>query len=404
MSEYDGSSANADMHGVGRTLNKVCVCYLIRSLGVGGSEQQLVQLLRSLDPDRFELHLVTLYPSVFDSGSLSDHRVTVHCIGKKGRWDLVSSMHRLRSIIRSINPQIIHSMLSVPNVLCALLTLCGVRSKVVWGLRNADMPNHLYGIVEQLVWLVERLLAAIPDVIVANSERGREWAVSKRGFPASKLRVIPNGIDARRYAFSPASRQTMRRAWGLKDSDFAIGIVGRLDVVKGHRHFLRMSAAVRSRIPGVHFIIVGEQREPLTSELKRYGGELGIEDLLCWMPHTDCLAAVYSGFDMLCLCSLSEGFPNVVAEGCAAGLRVAGFDVGDARLIAGAESAFVRVGDVEALSDAVVRLYRQYGQHRVEGGDEDIAGRFGLGRMVEAHEALYEGLANYMPVRGSINK
>lgn len=373
------------------------ICFLIRSLGVGGSEGQLVQLARGLDPEHFECHIITLYSSPYDQELRDGSRLTLHSLDKGHRWDLAPLLE-LRRKLRAIAPDILQGTLSVSNILVALSRLMGqCKARIVWAVRNSDMPNDLYGRMEGLVWRMESLLAHVPDAIVANSWRGAEWLTGKRGFPAFKVGVIPNGIDSGRFAFDVQLRNEVRERWGIAPCDYALGIVGRVDPVKGHRDFFSLAQILLPSIPQLRLVVVGEQREPLASELKLELRRTGMTSKVLWVPHTSELAGVYSALDLQCLCSASEGFPNVVAEARAAGLRIAGYDVGDAQRIAAGGGIFVPKGAVGELGSAVEELFRAFGFSRDGTGMQDITSRFGIQQMLQRYTALYQGLAAGVP-------
>ncbi|MER3438893.1 MAG: hypothetical protein C4346_15605, partial [Chloroflexota bacterium] len=74
---------------------------------------------------------------------------------------------------------------------------------------------------------LQRALARFPDLIIANSQAGRNHAVGA-GFPAGRLIVVPNGIDTERFAPQPELGLPLRQAWGVGDGERLIGRVGRL--------------------------------------------------------------------------------------------------------------------------------------------------------------------------------
>ena len=84
------------------------------------------------------------------------------------------------------------------------------------------------------------------DRVIINSYVGARQAEA-RGIPASRIIVIPNGIDTEKFGPSVESRQAKRTALGYTPDDIVIGMVGRLDPVKDHGRFYSGSKSTGQR-------------------------------------------------------------------------------------------------------------------------------------------------------------
>ncbi len=92
-----------------------------------------------------------------------------------------------------------------------------------------------YDWVARWSYRIESWFSPFADLIICNSESGREYAAAK-GFPRKKMVVIPNGIDTTYFKPDPVTRLRGRAVWGISESDFLIGLVARLDPIKGHEN------------------------------------------------------------------------------------------------------------------------------------------------------------------------
>lgn len=172
------------------------------------------------------------------------------------------------------------------------------------------------------------------------------------GLPRPFVQLARNGVDLER--FRPGDAAAARAELGLPAGVPLLLGVGRLVPSKG---FL-VAAHVLAHLPDVHLVLIGEG--PERAAIAGAGG--GRVHLLGGQP-PDRVALAYRASDLFVLPSEREGWPNVVTEALASGLRVVATPVGGIPEIlahprAGDTSlgALVPVGDVRATADAVRAL------------------------------------------------
>lgn len=140
----------------------------------------------------------------------------------------------------------------------------------------------------------------------------------------SDMGIAPTGLWSRGvdcHRFTPHKRdESLRRQWGLKDSERAVLYVGRLASEKN----LQMAVACFERIRGLHpqtrFVLVGDG--PLRKRLE----ERHPEYIFCGTRCGDDLARHYASGDIFLFPSKTDTFGNVVTEAMASGLGVVAFD------------------------------------------------------------------------------
>ena len=104
------------------------------------------------------------------------------------------------------------------------------------------------------------------------------------------------------------------------------------------------------------------------------------------------MPAVYSALDLLCLSSISEGFPNVVAEAMACGVRCVVTDVGDAAAIVGETGLVVPPGRPEEMAAAIQELLEGLNAPSLPDPRARILSEYKVDIMVERTEAAFESL------------
>jgi glycosyltransferase involved in cell wall biosynthesis len=168
---------------------------------------------------------------------------------------------------------------------------------------------------------------------------------------------VPNGIDTQRFQRDHQARERVRAAWGAGRQERLVGLVARLDPVKGHPTFVEAAALVASLRPGVRFVCVGGGTGDYPASLLRAAEQAGATEVVLWAGEVLDVVSAYSALDVLCLPSWrAEGFPNVIGEGMACGLPAVVTDVGDASLVVADAGRVVAPQDAEQLARAVVEV------------------------------------------------
>lgn len=336
------------------------VLFLINSLSAGGAERQLSQLVRAMDPARFEIHLAVHYgPGARTRGELwpevaAVKGVTLHDLRKRrGPLGYLTSMPRLLWLSLRIRPHIVHGYLQGNLALLPVALL--MRLPLVWGIRRATADlTKLDRRSLRAVYLLNHL-SRFADLIIFNSEAGSR-NYQAMGMRAKRMEVIPNGFDIARFQPDPSRGAAQREAWGVAADAPLVGIAGRLDPVKDHPTFLRMAARLSEAQPEMRFVCIGDGDPAYRASLQALAGELGIADKVRWPGVCLDMASAYNALSALVLCSTDEGFPNVLGEAMACGVPCATTPAGDAARLVGDTGLVAPIGDDGGLASAASRL------------------------------------------------
>ena len=93
---------------------------LIRDLGYGGAQRQLVALATALPARGVRATVITFYGGAHEM-TLREAGIEVVCLGKQHRWDMLGFVWRLVLALRASQPDVLYSYLTESNVMAALL-------------------------------------------------------------------------------------------------------------------------------------------------------------------------------------------------------------------------------------------------------------------------------------------
>jgi glycosyltransferase involved in cell wall biosynthesis len=369
------------------------VVHIITGLNDGGAEGVLTRLC--LHSSKVQ-HVVI---SLMDEGKygplLAQSGVSVHCLGMNPGKPSIVRLFRLIRLIRAEQPDAIQTWMYHADLLGGIAArLAGVR-RVFWGIRHSTLEK---GKSKRSTIMIARLCSVlsswVPDKIICCANKARA-VHADIGYSAQKLRVIPNGYDLSCFKPDAAAGVRVRTELGLGPDEFIIGNVGRFDPLKDHSNLLQALARVAEcKIP-FRCLLIGKGLSPDNTGLAKHVTALGLQDSVLLVGQRPDIPAVMNALDLHVLSSLSEGFPNVLAEAMACGTPCVSTDVGDALEIVGDNAACCPARDPQALADVITKLVREWQQFpsmwgaRKVASSQRIAEKFSIDVMVEAYEACW---------------
>ena len=176
----------------------------------------------------------------------------------------------------------------------------------------------------------ERLVAHGVDRVICASRGEKEMLGALYGVPASRVSVVPCGVDT--DAFRPADRDRARRQLGLPAKVPVVLFVGRIEPLKGIDVLLRAVSHLDGRF---HVLVIGGDGKDLArrGELAMLARDLGLDGKVSFLdavPHED-LPLYYNAADVCVVPSYYESFGLVAVEAMACGVPVVASRVGGLR-------------------------------------------------------------------------
>lgn len=294
-------------------------------------------------------------------------------------------LHLLR---RRRDFDLIHAHLASSHVLAALLARAALGTPVIvklgGGRATGDIGTSLRRPWGR--WKLRRI-ARGADRVVAPSRAVAEEAVAF-GFPAGKIRVIPNGVDTAAFAPAAAGRTGEERArLGLPAAGPVGVFTGRLEPGKGLEALLELWPHLGAE---ASLLLVGD------GSLRRPLAARHASDRVRFVGPVDDVRPFLHAADLFFLPSAGEGLSNSLLEAMSCGLvPVVSAIPANTEAVTAGEDGFVV--DFTAPGPALAALRAILAQRAGwaalgAAARRTVEARFSLERVRDAHRALYASL------------
>lgn len=280
--------------------------------------------------------------------------------------------------------------------------------------RRLRVPHvwHIHEIMTRPLWF-HRVMSAIiargATRVVAVSEAVRAHLIKGDKANAARAIVIHNGIEP--PSASDSARTRVREALGVRAEEVLIGMVGRVNWLKGQDALLDAAAMMLPEALPVKFVLIGDSfrgQEHLFENLKRRAKSMAPPGVVIVEGFRDDIGDVMRALDIFVLPSTQpDSFPTVVLEAMWSGCAIVGFRHGGiAEMIVDGESGrLVPPLDVVALS-ATLRELVADPQSRARLGQaarNRVAEQFSRSAFVSRFDALYSSLTSGRDTEASCN-
>lgn len=311
------------MLGMKNARNKLVL--VIADSGLGGGTSHVLSLLKNVDKEKFETHLIC--PAGYLSKTAKQLRdVEVYNISMHSKFDLISFL-QLRETIAKIQsegnpfgPMIIHAH----GQRAGLFTAYAARKSVnmIYTEHNFDDTYQLKNPINNFIQkTILKSVCGRYDLIIAVSEAVKNYLVSHRFADTNEVVVMPNGIDLSHWS---SLKKTHKIA--TVNLHPVIGTVGSLVTKKGQKYLIQAFAQFTKKYPLARLEIVGDG--PEKENLQALVTSMSLHRNVSFLGSQKDIAPIVSKWDIFVLPSISETFGIVILEAMALGLPVVATKVG----------------------------------------------------------------------------
>ena len=286
-------------------MKKKKIVFVDQSLNGGGAERVMCTVIRNLDPEKFEIHLI-LVSDMGDLYHLIPKHVKLRVLGiPNTRKALVNTV----KVLRQIQPDIVY----ITTIRCAILVLFARYFSRLYRviLRFPAMPSLLSNLKMQskLHSLVMKLLCRKADYIIAQSNEMFEELTSYLGISAKKIVTIQNPLDVKNIEKCLEDEKNP-----FDHSKINIVGSGTIYPIKGFDILIKAFADVVKKDKRFCLHILGRDCNGNKAKLIQLTSMLGISEHVLFHGFQANPYPFYKYCDLFVLSSRAETLPNVLIE------------------------------------------------------------------------------------------
>ena len=225
---------------------------------------------------------------------------TRHAIAKMTKVPLLNQIsvinsltHRLKKVAKIVKPDILHAHSPALNAIAALRVGRSLGIPVVYEVRAfwedaaADHGTTTEGSIRyRLTRAMETYAFKHVDAVTTICEGLRSDIVA-RGIPSTKVTLVPNAVDIKKFSIGGAPDEILKTQLGLAGARI-LGFIGSFYAYEGLDLLLTALPRILDQTPDVRVLLVGGG--PQEDALKQQSRQLGIADKVVFtgrVPHSE---------------------------------------------------------------------------------------------------------------------
>ena len=332
------------------------VLMVITGLDVGGAETSIRAMAQAMVDLRHTVKVISLTTEGPIGAGMIEDGLDVEAIGMSGISCMPWAVWQLSRIVRAWRPDVIHSWMYHANLVAGLAGRMAGMKNVVWSLHASNISRGmLKESTRALNWVLARLSSVLPARIIATSRAAAD-AHGAVGYDMGRMMVLPNGVDAARFAPDSDAAASLCAELGLAEGTRLVGLIARYDVQKNHSGFFEAAAVVRAHHWDAHFVLAGIDISPEHPVLAKAITRHRLWETVSLMGPRQDILRIAAALDVVVMSSDGESFPLTLIEAMACGAVPAVTDVGAMAYIVGETGRVSPVGEMAALGANISEL------------------------------------------------
>ncbi len=287
------------------------IAFINSSNAWGGLEMNIVKLAGWLDSAGYTSIICCLENSPIEQAALKANLTVEHIKKHKKYYDFSKALYLKKILVRH-KIDVIFVADSYDLSIAALIKFLS--------------KNKFKLIFQQQMLLAGKkkdvfhsLRYSFIDAWIAPLNYLKKQVLNKTNIKESKIKVIPLCIDYSKFFNNNITKSEARKKLNINENTSLLGIIGRIDKLKGQDFLIRALARLRAENYNVELLISGEPtREEGAENYHNFILELvqkeKIEKYVHFLPFTENIIEVFAALDIFTLASQNETFGMVTIE------------------------------------------------------------------------------------------
>lgn len=365
------------------------ILILSTTMGMGGADQQILQLATRFQSRGYKVYVVTLLVPNEMGQELQAKGIYIESLGMQRGLPNINAIVQLTKILRNFEPDILYTQMFHASFLGRITRLFSNVPVLISNARNIN---------EGSIWRqwAYRLTDSLADLTTQNSQAGYNHYIKIKSAPKHKITFMPNVINTNLFEPNSSQRKQIRETLHLDNYFCWLAIAG-FRKAKDYPNLLKGFAKLIDIQPHAKLLILGQG--PLKEEIETLIKELQLEHYVNLLGVRRDICNIMNAADAFVMSSAWEGTPNVLLEAHAVGLPIVATDVGgNSEVIINHKTGFIvppkNPAALFEYMNHLMNLNEKERQLMGSYGREHIKSNYEIDSIVEQWEKIFQELLN----------
>ena len=295
------------------------VLVVVGSMGVGGNERFVLNLVKYLNKNEFYIDLLIYSDDGLNQNFYEQAKNNVRCVyllkhtNENKYKSLIKELLYTRKIVKERSYDIVHC--NSCSLLGLLRTVVPAKiystAKIIAHSHNSGNENGK--LINKLVrGVLKIILSCSIDIGFTCSDFAGKSKYTEKFMKTSRYIIINNAVECEKYDFNINVREELRTKIEADFDTIVLGNVGRMDDQKNQVFLLDIVHEMKERGIKVKLVVVGDgyKKKLITEKIK----EMNLFEEVYLLGVRQDVNELYNMMDVFVLPSLYEGFPFVLIE------------------------------------------------------------------------------------------
>jgi glycosyltransferase involved in cell wall biosynthesis len=362
-----------------KQITRIKIAYIIPTLGQGGAERFLVDLLLNLDRNIFEPTLILFKRGGVWLKELELRDIKVILLKKNFKFDPLNFFKIVKELKR-IRPEIVHTQLG--GDLYGRLAAKLLNVPIIVSTEQNLNPDE-----NAIQNILKKFTSRFAVKIVAISEAVKNDLIYRYQISKNKIEIIPNGLDIDKFL-------NLKKEIKNKEPEaITLGTIGRLVPQKGHNILIEALAKIKDLDFECLIAGLGALEDNLEKQIK----SSGLEEKVKLIGGIENVPAFLSSLDAFIFPSLWEGQGIALLEAALSGIPIIASRVDGIKEVLNEETAYlVKPGDAADLAARISWLLNNLASEPVKARTlklkNEIADKYSIVKIAASYQKLYQEL------------